>query len=415
MKAFFFSPPKPLGEKDAYSTLEAYLVEHLRAEVVRLPRLRLDDDPKKYLDDARDNLRSATVLLLMAPSATLQVLGEYGAEFVDRVITRMQDGVPAIVSISGNDLPNGKILSQIAIENLEKLYRALEARPFNKRVSKSIKIEAENDYTYEVDQEDIQHPEYLGGDGQLFVNQAHLLNYDGGTYPLVLAQTNVEMIDDGDLPTKSVPGRKPAIVLYRKVNGNYQIISSGSIFADGFTSAFGVKFPGAKENEVFIKHVLDEIAKVAPTFENRANRAYQFFVRCERGIGILLNKIFNGQVAENLTSDVRAKLEKDYKGDLGRLTMLEMLEAIRSRSRWPKFESGMTYGSKDRAYSRKEFSDLVDSVNSGARNVLAHPAKSVFNEEVTITDLDIENLSALDAVIWNARVYYECSGVELRN
>lgn len=408
VKVLFLSPLVSPYEKDRFSTFENCLSQHLRSEVVRLPAKISEYGPQRWLDEAREHTLTADVLLLMSPSGTLCSLGGFGSKFVQIVNERIHGGVPAIVQLGSADLPENWKHDPAVRENLENLYRSMEARPTDIRVSKHTKSKADNDYSYRVDKEDLLQPDYIGEDGQLLVNQARLLIYDGQTFPLVLAQTDVELIDGGDLKTSSVPGVKPAIALYRKVARNYQVICTGGIFNDGYTGATGQKFPGAEENVAFIERVLDEVSTAAPTFENRAHRAYRFFVRSETGVGRLLQTVFDGLVGENLTTLVQNKLKDSLKGDLGRLTLLDMLEAIRSKSRWARFESGMKHGSEGRMYSRKEFCSLVEKVNNGARNVLAHPAKSVFSE-TTITDSDIKNLEILDQVIWNARKHFGCT------
>ncbi|CUJ87659.1 hypothetical protein PH7735_00798 [Shimia thalassica] len=414
MKVLFFSPLVSRYEEDRFSTFEKLLKDTLRSEVVRLPANISEYGANKWLELVHEEVLSADALVMMSPSQTLISLDTHGSEVIKRVLERFEGGVPAIIQFGWGDLPNPQRHSPAVQENLKNLFSSLEARPLDIRVSNRVKSFSRNDYIHEVGSDDLLQPDYLGDQGQLIVNQAHLLNYDGHSYPLVTAQENVELINSGDEKTLAVPGIKPSIVLYRKVKGNYQIICTGGLFTDSTPDDTGIKFPGADQNSAFIKRVLEEVGSAAPTFENRAHRAYRYFVRCERGVGLLLNRVFKGEIEENLTSKVQGRLRdcKDLNGDLGRLSLLDMLEAIRSGKRWPCFKTGMMCNQDGTLLSRKEFGKLVDKVNNGARNILAHPAKSVFND-IEITDTDIENLCALDEVIWNARLYFDCTSSKL--
>lgn len=413
MKVFFFSPfASP--DSNRYSTFEKYISQTLHAEIVRQPALTSQCDPKYWLDNLLEQVLSADILIMISPSQTLISLGTYGSEVVDKLIDRFNGGVPAIISFSWHDIPNCQIHEPSVRGNLERLFKNIEAKPLDIRVSNKDRRAVGHDYTVCIAQEDLLQPDYVGETGSVFVNQANLMLYDGKSYPLVLAKTNVELINSRDLPALSVPGLKPTIALYRKVKTNYQIICTGGLFYNTYTGPTGTTFPGAEDNKEFIQRILTEVGRAAPTFENRAHEAYRYFVKCERGVGILLDRVFDGKVAKNLTTEVRNKLKDHLNGDLGRLNLLEMLEAIRSRDRWSHFEAGMRDSKGNGALSRKDFGKLVDDVNQGARNILAHPAKSVFSN-IDIEESDIQKLKLLEQTIWAAREHFGCMNNHLNN
>ncbi|MEW2914946.1 hypothetical protein [Leisingera sp. JC11] len=408
MQALFFSPLQNEHERGTVGALESYFQNHLRCRVVRLPALSSQTDVPSWFSNIKLQIETADILVMVSLSKTLRVLGSYSEEIADLITEKINAGVPSVVELYGTDIPKPNVSDKELNAALSKIFSALDVWPHNIRVSLPREInDHPNEYSISITADDgVMRPDYLDDSTFLHVNQPILLTYDKKTYPLVEAPNGARFVDDGDRITSSIPGLRPCMIAYRTNKKTFQFISAAGMLIDGYDALGGFHVNGAEENSDFIRSILDEVADKTNTFESRARKAYGAFVECERGVGKLLRKVSGNNVESILVTHVREKLEEVYEGNLGRLTLLEMLLTICSKKRWGIFEPGMS-NSDGSQLSRKEFSKLVDELNSGARNTLAHPAKSVLGSS-DITEVEIEKLQRMRDIIWRARQKFMC-------
>ncbi|WP_139165901.1 hypothetical protein [Paracoccus tibetensis] len=266
----------------------------------------------------------------------LRYLSEHADELSGIICDKLRAGTPAIVELGRNDAIALHPAS-VAEKAAERIYSALGIKLFPIRVSLPRAInENANEYCITISPEDsVLRPEYIDPDEKLYVNQPMLLSCNAGTYPMVEAPLGAKFITDLDLLTSSIPGVRPTIMAYKKSRSTFQFISSAGILHDGYEALGGFYVRGAAENRNFIAAIALEAGRSADTLENRALRAYEPFIRCERAAGRILLAISNGDVEKVLVGKVKVKLKEIYKGDLGRLTLLEMLESFRAKSQGP--------------------------------------------------------------------------------
>lgn len=405
MKTLFFSPP--LFDEDKYSELTTLLEETFRGKVYRTSAFRGEISGEEWLGRLRESIVSCDILIMVAPWRTLAMTGSEAEDIARIICEKLETNIPAIVEFDSHDLIDFRTHDPILNRAKAALQKALDVRLHDIRVAMPCAInDHPNEYSISIVAEDgVSRPDYLDHATKLHVNMPMLLTYDRNTYPLVEAPQAARFIDGMDLRTTSIPGVRPTIIAYQNNHNKFRVISAAGILHDGYNATGGFYVNGCKENGFFVQSLLREMEKRSDTFETKARRAYEYLTRIEMGLARLLQKISGNDIETVLTSEVRRRISEDFSGGLSRITLLDMLECIRSRSGWPRFSDGMSNEDGEKI-SRKEFSSMVDKVSLGGRNIIAHPVRHVLGGS-SITEEDIRNFGFLDGVIWRARQFFD--------
>jgi hypothetical protein len=239
-------------------------------------------------------------------------------------------------------------------------------------------------------------PELFTGIDSVLLSSVNLVDYAGDTFPIAEAGPLHRFVDDGDLPSKGVLGRKNAVAVLRRTATEFSIFLGGSaIEAPGQT--LGGFLPGIEANRAFALRLLQALHD-ATQGHRYLNQAYPAFSQLERDLGKLIASVLSRASGADSIEKYFPKRAIDHMQAKGGIsyslaTYDDLVDIILEN--WPLFQAVFIGNSKGQVKRH------LQRVNYKYRRHLAHPHKAE-QEGFIFRSTDVNEIRDVRALVQQA-------------
>jgi hypothetical protein len=311
----------------------------------------------------------------------------------------------AVPSYSKSSACENRLDSKAAPEGMEQLLRGFGCNPTDIKVGSEAYATPQHESSYvceyNIEENCLNDPELCNGVSKVVGQNAYLLDYEAGSFPIIEASRLHYLVDaKSDLFTSGIPGRRNALGIRRRQGPELQIILSIDVLRNGFSSLGGY-VAGIEENMEFAIRIIDFLDRAVRMPDSNQTAAYESFAKLERMLGqlvydVLICKSTEDKIDSFLPERVKKKItsEKTQQLDYCNAYFADIVEILREN--WQEFEP---YFKND---DRSSVSKILFGVNSSQRIHLAHPHKA-HQLGIKFGQDDIRVLNAALALVQNAR------------
>lgn len=399
MNVLFFDPEIRVKEK--YSIFLNIGINKADWVPIYIPQFDATHNPSEWVDSTFSKIDNADAIICFGNYLIFEQLGDWSKRLIDSLTDKARCGTPFLLHMNrlAEHITNSSgthPVIQKGREGILQLFKAFEVEPTDIKIDLSL-THVENNWSPSVgyfnkSDDTLRDPYLFKGVTKVLVSQPNLINYSGEVFPIIdVSEAVSNFVDSRDFFTDSLQGIRPAIGVIRQPDDEYQLILSGSYFANP-SKIFAGPVKGIEENMRFAENVILALTGAAKISINIQQKCYDLFNHLERSLGNLVIQVLpENKLYQWVNPNTRAKLtDKNGKfhyedSNFGNLCYMVF-------DNWTIFRDYFP------GYRIRELKDILLSVATGTRRLLAHPHKA---EQLNIqfTKKDAERLeSALKVV-----------------